>query len=158
KLTRLPTFPDHIQSTAEKAGPRMRLMIEFAWRTGARQTDIRMLQVQQIRAALEITQSKTQMQQDWEITPELKALPAAAEKLPGRARSMFVFPQRNGQPLGEGIRLRVGAPQGGISVSRDQDVGDQSKDQSRRKCDRLCGALRFTHDAPALRSDREEGE
>jgi integrase len=100
KKTRLPEL-EAIEAVAARARPRMRLMIELARRTGMRQTDIRNLQVQQIGAVLAVVQAKTGMEQDWDITPALEAIFAEAEKLPGRACSMFVFPQRNGKPLSE---------------------------------------------------------
>lgn len=98
KLVNLPTL-DEILAVQQRAGPRMALMVELAWRTGMRQTDILRLQVQDVAAQMHVTQHKTKMQQDWTMTPELVTLFAAAAKLPGRNRSMFVFPQRNGKPL-----------------------------------------------------------
>jgi integrase len=95
----LPTT-EQMAAALERASPRLRLMIEFARRTGWRQTDIRQFQVQQIGAdRIALVQSKTKMRQEWEITPELRAILAAAETLPGRARSMFVFPMRDGRAV-----------------------------------------------------------
>lgn len=100
KSTRLLKF-EEIVKAAEAAGPRLALMIELGWRTGMRQTDIRNLQVQQIVGAeFHVKQSKTGMEQTWDITPEVRILLDKAAKLPGRSRSMFVFPMRNGKPVG----------------------------------------------------------
>jgi integrase len=95
----IPTF-EQITAAAERAKPRLRLMIEWAWRTGWRETDILCFQIQQIPGdRLPLTQSKTGVDQDWEVTPELRSILDRAAKLPGRSRSMFVFPQRNGKPV-----------------------------------------------------------
>lgn len=99
RKTKIPSF-EQIQGAAERAPLRLRLMIEWAWRTGMRQTDIRNLMVQQVSGdRLPLQQSKTGVEQDWEITPELRAILNQAAKLPGRNRSMFVFPTRSGKPL-----------------------------------------------------------
>lgn len=97
--TKLPTFVE-IQAAMERAKPRLRLMIEWAWRTGWRETDILGFQIQQIPdGRLPLTQSKTGVDQDWEVTPELRSILDRAAKLPGRSRSMFVFPCRDGKPM-----------------------------------------------------------
>lgn len=117
--TKLPTFAE-ITAAMERAKPRLRLMIEWAWRTGWRQTDILQFQIQQIPdGRLPLTQSKTGVDQDWEVTPELRSILDRAAKLPGRGRSMFVFPCRSGKAmtktgfsadwrrLGAGFQFRV---------------------------------------------------
>jgi len=104
---RLPTV-EQMDAAELKAGPRLRLMIALARRTGMRQTDIRELRESQIVGdVLVVVQSKTGMAQDFKITPELRTILDAAEKLPQRLRSRFlnkgdgfVFPGRDGMGYG----------------------------------------------------------
>ena len=50
---------------------------------------------------IRIGQHKTGTAQDWQITPAVQAVLDEAMKLPGRDRSMYVFPNRQGQPYAE---------------------------------------------------------
>lgn len=105
KLVRLPTMEQILAAQNHpKAGERLRLMIELGWRTGMRPKDIRELRVGQVKAELEIETSKSHRERavDFAMTPALRALFARAEKLPGRDRSLFVFPGPTGQPISKG--------------------------------------------------------
>lgn len=87
-----------IVAVAPKA---LRLMIQFGEITGVRKTDIRLLTIQQVKARIDVEQSKTQMPQTWEISPGVRAILDEAATLPGRVRSTFIFPSRKGTPYTE---------------------------------------------------------
>jgi integrase len=87
---------------AEKAHPAFRLMMRLTEATGIRATDVRLLRVQQIHdGIIDLAQSKTGNDQQWEITPAVQAILDEAARLPGRGRSMYVFPTRRGTPYSE---------------------------------------------------------
>lgn len=74
--------------------------------TSIRKTDIRNLLQSHVGPELiKITPSKTRrstgIKQEWEITPAIREILDAAAKLPGRARSLYVFPTRRGTPYTE---------------------------------------------------------
>lgn len=77
---------------------RMRLMIRFAKLSGWRQTDILGLQLQQVGDEyVNLVSSKTDVERDLLITPALREVLEEAKALPGRRKSMFVFPQKTGE-------------------------------------------------------------
>jgi integrase len=87
---------------AAKAAPVFRLMLRLTEATGMRLTDVRLLRVQQIAdGCIELSQSKTDNDQRWEITPAVRGILDEASKLPGRAVSMYIFPTRRGTPYSE---------------------------------------------------------
>jgi|SRR5438105_12940068 len=62
-----------------------------------RATDVRLLRVQQIHdGIIDLAQSKTGSEQQWEITPAVQAILDEAASLPGRARSLYVLPTLRG--------------------------------------------------------------
>ncbi len=75
----------------------MALMIELASVTSISQGDLRLMTRQQVGELLDMSRRKTGVAQEWEITPYVRAIFDRAEKLPGRHKSMFVFPRANGQ-------------------------------------------------------------
>lgn len=103
---KLPTAAE-IQAAMDRAGPRMRLMMDLDRRTGMRETDLLKLRESQDQGdVLVLVQNKTGMAQHWTITPEIRAILDAAKTLPGRARSPwlnsgdgYIFPQRSGKEL-----------------------------------------------------------
>src|SRR6266446_7453326 len=67
-----------------------------------RATDVRLLRVQQIHDdIIDLAQSKTSSEQQWEITPAVQAILGEAASLPGRARSLYVLPTLRGTPYTE---------------------------------------------------------
>lgn len=87
---------------AANASPVFRLMLRLTEATGMRLTDVRLLRVQQIAdGCIDLSQSKTDNDQRWEITPGVRAILDEAAKLPGRGVSMYVFPTRRGTPYSE---------------------------------------------------------
>ena len=87
---------------AGKAHPAFRLMMRLTEATGMRATDVRLLRVQQIHdGIIDLAQSKTGNDQQWEITPAVQAILDEAARLPGRTRSMYVLPTRRGTPYTE---------------------------------------------------------
>jgi integrase len=78
-----------------------RLMLRLTEATGMRLTDARLLRVQQVGEVIDLKQSKRGVEQRWEITPALRAIFDEAATLPGRGRSMYVFPKPDGTPYGE---------------------------------------------------------
>jgi integrase len=81
-----------------------RLIAAFADVTGMRKTDIRLLLLSHISDVIRVQPSKTKRtgtSQEWEITPAIRVILDEAAKLPGRARSLYVFPTRRGTPYSE---------------------------------------------------------
>lgn len=75
------------------------LMMRLGRVTGMRQTDLRLLKRTQIRDSLiHVKQSKTGVEQEWEISGDVAHVLEVATKLPGRSRSIYVFPTRRGTP------------------------------------------------------------
>ncbi len=118
---------DETAALLGKAAPVLRLMMRLAAVTSLRKTDVRMLRVQQVTPdGIDVTMSKTGARRLYAITPEVREVLDEAAKLPGRARSMFVFPTRKGTPYSESalqsmfrrLRERIGPDAAGI-VFRD---------------------------------------
>ena len=89
------------------AHPALRLIAQMGELTALRKTDIRMLKLTQINDGLiTVKLSKTDRNAtgktlEFDITPAVQAILDQAAKLPGRARSIFVFPTRKGTPYSE---------------------------------------------------------
>lgn len=83
---------------AAAAKPAMRLMIELASVTSIDQGVIRLMTRTQVGELLDLGRSKTGVEQEWTITPFVRSIFERAEKLPGRHKSLYVFPRPNGQP------------------------------------------------------------
>lgn len=81
-----------------------RLMMRLTEATGMRLTDVRNLLIGKCGdSEIDLRQSKTGRGQTWEITPAVRALLDEAKALPGRSRSLFVFPNpRTGKAYSEG--------------------------------------------------------
>lgn len=80
----------------------LRLIASLAALSALRKTDVRLLRLQQIKDGLiTVVLSKTGKAIEFEITPAVQAVLDEAATLPGRNRSMFVFPMRNGKPHSE---------------------------------------------------------
>lgn len=84
----------------------LRLIASLAALSALRKTDVRLLRLQQIKdglitVVLNKVNKKTRKVIEFEITPAVQAVLDEAATLPGRNRSMFVFPMRNGKPHSE---------------------------------------------------------
>ena len=82
------------------------LMGELALVTAMRKPDIRNLQLSRvgptsIKVVLNKSRRTTRKELEFTITPEVRRILEAAAKLPGRARSLYVFPTRRGTPYTE---------------------------------------------------------
>jgi integrase len=92
------------QTSLTEGNSQMAVICELAFLTGLRQTDIRMLRLDAIDDArgLVVTPSKTQHRTGatlvFEWTPALRACIARAKLLRRRVGSVYVFPNRQGQP------------------------------------------------------------
>lgn len=117
-------------SIAEHAPPAYRLMLRLTEATGMRLTDVRGLRLQFVGAeAIDLRQSKRGVQQRWEITPAVRAILDEAATLPGRSRSMYVFPSPKGTPYTEeGVHYqrRVALVRAGITDLHHRDVRSQA--------------------------------
>lgn len=89
---------DALQKVIAAANPAMRLMCELASVTSMDQGAIRQLLIHQVGDMLDGTRRKTGISVEWEITPYLRDIFERAKALPGRHKSLYVFPKRNGQP------------------------------------------------------------
>jgi integrase len=97
-----PVTQDDRDAIAAVAPMPYRLMLRLSEATGMRLTDVRLLRIQQLTPdGLDVKQSKRGFEQLWEMTPAVKAILDEAARAPGRARSMFVFPRRDGKPYTE---------------------------------------------------------
>lgn len=89
------------------AYPSLRLITRLAELTALRKVDLRALTLPQIRDGLiVVTLSKRKKNAqpkvlEFEITPAIQAVLDEAATLPGRARSLYVFPTRRGTPYRE---------------------------------------------------------
>jgi integrase len=122
-----------------KVRPALALMIELAALTGMRKTDLRFLTCQQVvDGEIRVGQHKTGTAQDWEITPAVQAVLDAAAKLPGPDCSMYVFPNRRGQPYTESAlqtlwyRARKAA---GVSGYQFRDIRKRAINEARERGD-----------------------
>lgn len=77
--------------------PAMALMIELASVTSISQGDIRLMTRPQVGELLDMSRQKTGVAQEWEITPYVRSIFDRAERLPGRHKSIFVFPRPSGE-------------------------------------------------------------
>lgn len=94
---------DDRDAIAKHASPVYRLMLRLTEATGMRLTDVRNLLISKCGDdAIDLRSSKTDVGQVWEITPAVRAILAEARTLPGRSRSMFVFPTPKGTAYTEG--------------------------------------------------------
>jgi hypothetical protein len=102
--------------------------------TGMRLTDVRLLRVQQITdGCIDLSQSKTDNDQRWEITPAVRGILDEAAKLPGRAVSMYVFPTRRGTPLAPTAKSALSflpAPLSSLVVPREVQVANVEPEES----------------------------
>lgn len=98
-----PVTQDDRDAIAAHASPVYRLMLRLTEATGMRLTDVRNLLISKCGDdAIDLRSSKTDVGQVWEITPAVRAILAEARTLPGRSRSMFVFPTPKGTAYTEG--------------------------------------------------------
>lgn len=88
---------DALAKIIEKSKPAMALMIELASVTSIDQGVIRTMTRPQVGEFLDLGRIKTGVEQEWEITPYVRSIFERAEKLPGRHKSIFVFPRSSGQ-------------------------------------------------------------
>lgn len=91
-------------AAAAAAPATYRLMLRLTEATGMRLTDVRNLLIGKCgESEIDLRQSKTGRGQTWEITPAVRAILDEARALPGRSRSLYVFPNpRSGKPYSEG--------------------------------------------------------
>lgn len=87
-----------LDKTIKAANAAVRLMLELASVTSISQGDIRTMTLPQIGELLDMERSKTGVEQEWEITPYVRSIFERAKTLPGRHKSIFVFPKPDGQP------------------------------------------------------------
>ena len=92
------------QTSLTQGSSQMAVICELAFLTGLRQTDLRLLRLDAIddTRGLVVTPSKTQNRTGatviFEWTPALRACIARAKLLRRRVGSLYVFPNRKGQP------------------------------------------------------------
>jgi integrase len=102
-----------------------------------RLTDIRLLRVQQIHdGIIDLAQSKTGNDQQWEITPAVQAILDEAAKLPGRTVSMYVFPSRRGTPLSEPSLMQMrrrAVNKAGLSDLQFRDIRKAAINEAKRQ-------------------------
>jgi integrase len=126
-----------VDALASAATPVFRLMVRLGEATGMRLTDIRLLRVQQIHdGIIDLAQSKTGNDQQWEITPAVQAILDEAAKLPGRTVSMYVFPSRRGTPLSEPSAMQMrrrAVKKAGLSDLQFRDIRKAAINEAKRQ-------------------------
>lgn len=121
---------------AEKAAPAYRLMMRLTEATGMRLTDVRELLIAKCgEREIDLRQSKTGRGQLWEITPAVRAILDEAKTLPGRSRSLFVFPSpKTGKAYSEGgvhYMRRAAMKAAGVTNLHHRDVRKQAVNEAK---------------------------
>lgn len=89
-----PVTQDDRDAVAANARPVYRLMLRLTEATGMRLTDVRNLLISKCgEGVIDLRQSKSGVGQVWEMTPAVRAILDEAKTLPGRTRSLYVFPE-----------------------------------------------------------------
>jgi integrase len=85
---------------------------------------------------IDLAQSKTGNDQQWEITPAVQAILDEATKLPGRTVSMYVFPSRRGTPLSEPSAMQMrrrAVKKAGLSDLQFRDIRKAAINEAKRQ-------------------------